>query len=180
MVSHPSHHPGTGTVPSVSVQSHIISSPRRADLSGLPPRPITSAVLGTAGLGRSHPGKWLHFSSLCRRTLVVSPTAVGCSSTAALPHLWVLPRPVYQYLSLHSAPYVLQCGLFWSYWPAVAILLPGEMVYGARHAGLRQQEGFKIQERHDMIIGGFRPYEMVDIRPHMSEHKEIAKRSRLA
>jgi hypothetical protein len=30
-----------------------------------------------------------------------------------------------------------------------------------------------------MIRGGFRPYEIVDMRPKMSEHKEIAKRSRL-
>ena len=53
------------------------------------------------------------------------------------------------------------------------------MAYGARHTGLWQQEGFKIQERHDMIRGGLRPYEIVDMRPDMSEHKEIAKRSRL-
>ena len=31
-----------------------------------------------------------------------------------------------------------------------------------------------------MIRGGFHPDEMVDMRPNMSEHKEIAKRSRLA
>ena len=42
-----------------------------------------------------------------------------------------------------------------------------------------QQEGFKIQAWHDMIRGGLRPYEIVDMRPDMSEHKEIAKRSRL-
>src|SRR5882724_4914035 len=94
MASHPSHHPGTGTVPSLSGQSPIISSTRRAALSGLPPGPITPAVLGTAGLGRSHPGEWLHLSLLCGRTLVVSPTAVGGSRTAALTHLWVLPRPL--------------------------------------------------------------------------------------
>jgi len=53
------------------------------------------------------------------------------------------------------------------------------MAYGARHTGLWQQEGFKIQAWHDMIRGGLRPYEIVDMRPDMSEHKEIAKRSRL-
>ena len=31
-----------------------------------------------------------------------------------------------------------------------------------------------------MIRGGFRSYEIVAMRPNMSEHKEIAKRSRLA
>ena len=54
------------------------------------------------------------------------------------------------------------------------------MAYGDWHMGLRQQEGFKIQQWHDMIRVGFRLYEMVDMRPNMSEHKEIAKRSRLA
>jgi len=54
------------------------------------------------------------------------------------------------------------------------------MAYGDRHMGLWQQEGFKIQEWHDIIRVGFRLYEMVDMRPHMSKHKEIAKRSRLA
>ena len=31
-----------------------------------------------------------------------------------------------------------------------------------------------------MIIAGLRPYEIVDIHPNMSKHKEITKRSRLA
>ena len=54
------------------------------------------------------------------------------------------------------------------------------MTYGDRHTGLWQQEGFKIQKGHDIIRVDFRLYEMVDMHPHMSEHKEIAKRSRLA
>jgi len=44
------------------------------------------------------------------------------------------------------------------------------MAYGDRHTGLWQQEGFKIQVWHDMIRGGFRSYEIVAMRPNMSEH----------
>src|SRR5262249_9803015 len=81
MDSPPSHHTDPDTVLSISCQSRILSSTRRADLSGLFARPVTPAVLGTAGLGRFHLGERLYLSPLYGRPLVGSPTAVGCGNT---------------------------------------------------------------------------------------------------